>query len=115
MNMETQAFLPASKIATACRETIKDIREDRGDILYNIVESERIKIFGWKITSYAETLRKLPDDKWEIPLFHRADEENLLKNLLHMSMAAEQDSPDICVAVALNDFSFIANQYREIK
>lgn len=115
MNMETQAFLPASKIATACRETIKSIRSDREDILRSIVESERVRLFGWAITSYAETLRKLPDDKWEIPHFHRADEETLLKNLLYLAMAAEQDSPDICVGVSLSDFSLLAKRYKEIK
>lgn len=115
----TEVYFPAKRIVKACKKTLDEIDNHRDRILVKLVD-QRFRKWYWRFKSPSnKTLydlrNRLPDGDKEIAYMHRADEENKVTKVLHISQGAIATDENLKVRISVDDFSLIYEHYDEVK
>ncbi len=105
---ESCAYLPAGKVADACRAIVVDVKQTRRAILLSIAKA---KCRWWE--SVDKVLARLEDCDKEIAELHRVEDERVAKELQALASAAYRDDSTFRVYVSARDFGVIAKRYPE--
>lgn len=110
---DSTAPLPAARIMRACVVVLGEIDDAREVLLNEMAEAKRGR--GWWLPrrSLERARCMLTESEMDVVAFHRAAEENRLRNLLFLARAAADVREDLSVTVSAGDFHFLRGAYDE--
>lgn len=109
----SHAYLSAKRVKVACFRALRDIREDREDLLVRLASVHLHRAWFLPRRTMKEAFKRLSPEERGIAEWRRADEENAIEMLQGLATAAMTDDPEFRIFVSASDFRHIRAYYKD--